>query len=569
MPYAVSFGGLWPLTDMTTDENGECNIPLGKGSVLIIAGKDSLVAWEMLNNLEGDDRNLKLLLTDNREIQGDFEFLFPLPGSNPRDNEEPVFLENTFDLQRENADLKRKNRLNSQKHTAEFAAHYDMINATAVRDTIYFEKRKSFLDKADELAANADDFLYILDKADSSGKWVIGEMIKTWDIKDLCEIPDSLALRDIVNIYSESRNHFDITDSLFSEGCIKRTWNSASPVQNGWQNEFYQHIKPLIGNCIDGTVADIVWWIEQNTEIEEDFVWTYYSGTLNPLDILNLHFVPEFYQTKLINSALKLAGIPVRWEGQLEFYDTNNWIAINVADNVVTESKLHTFILHIFVDGEEVLADPYENFLVAALGEDGYIYNTWFDGDNDSLSFQGKYRLEDGKNIHIEAAIRNGNGDAAVAIRPLTEDTQEIEIYLKTPKEFLDVSASWDADVLEKITEFADSGKHDGKKIIVVLAAKSSEPQVHTIRFLAEKADKYAEAGARLFVYSEKRSVKDIKSDERWKDAIIKKGKPILAETLAAENYPAIFILDENNELIFSAIGYNMGIADLILKKLK
>ncbi|MCF7920326.1 MAG: transglutaminase-like domain-containing protein [Candidatus Cloacimonetes bacterium] len=569
MPYAVSFGGIWPLTEMKTDADGNCRIPLGKCSTLIIAGKDSLVAWQMLTNLDGEERDLKLILSDNREISGDFNFLFPLPGSNPRDNEEPVFLPETFDLLRENADLKRKNRLNNQKFTADFARYYDLINSADEQNDVYFEQRKEFLDKADQLAANADDFLHVLAKTDDSGKWILGEMITTWDIKDLCEIPDSLALEDIVDIYGENRERFAASDSLFSEGCIARTWNSASPVQNGWQKEFYQQISPLLTDSAQSTVAALTEWVKDNTEIEDDFVWTYYSGALNPLEILNLHYVPAFYRTKVINSALKLAGIPVRWEGQLEFHNGSEWTAVNISTEQEQESELRNFTLRIFVDDQEVKADPYANFLVSALGEDGYLYNTWFDGDNDSLAFQGKYRLAENENIHIEAAIRNGNGDAAVAIRPLTSDDQEIIINLKTPKEFLDISTSWDADVLADITAFIDSEPFEGKKIVMVLAEKDSEPQVHSTRFLAEKLEKYSELHARLYIYSEKRSIKDLEADTRLQNAIIKKGKPILESALSAENYPAIFVFNENNELLFSAVGYNMGIADLIQKKLK
>ncbi|MCF7911591.1 MAG: transglutaminase-like domain-containing protein [Candidatus Cloacimonetes bacterium] len=570
MPMAVSFGGIWQMTDMTTDINGECMIPLGKGSTLIMAGKDSLCAWQMVTNLDGEDRYLSLTLSDDNTIDEDFSFLFPLPNSNPRDNEEPVFWAETFDLMRENADLKRKNRLNSQKQTAEFARYYDQVKTAENRDDEYYDSWKTWLDKADELAANADDFLHVLGQESESGQWVITEMIDTWDIKDLCEIPDSLALRDIVNIFTASRSRFGLPDTLFSQGCITRTWRSASPVQDGWQAEFYQNIVPLIDNELETTVQNIYNWIQESTEIEEDFVWTYYSSSITPPEILNLHYIPEFYQTKLLNTSLKLAGIPVRWEGQLEYYNGSDWLpAPSSAAEEETSSELRNFTLRIFVDGVEVKAEPYENFLVASLNADGYLYPTWFDGENDSLLYKGKYRVTDAETIHIEAAVRNSNGDATVAIRSLTQAEQEIKLDMTTPKEYLDMSTNWQETTLEAVRNIVTENPFAGKKIVMIRGRKSSEPENHTTRFLQEKLAKFTELNARLYIYSEKRSIRDLNGNKDLIDAILLDGKPILENELAAENYPALFVLDEENNLIFSTTGYNMGIADLIIKKLK
>jgi hypothetical protein len=570
MPMAVSFGGIWQMTSLITDENGSCSIPLGKGSTLLMAGKDSLAAWQMLTNLDGDDRDIVLTLTQNRQIDEEFLFLFPLPGSNPLDNEEPTFFDEKFDLMRENADLKRKTRLDSRKQTAEFARLYDAVYQKKPPDDEYFAERKSFLDKADELADNTPHFLQVLNKQDSAKNWIIMEMIKTWDIKDLCELPDSTAIADICDIFSANRYRFAASDSLFSAGCIARTWRSASPVQNAWQKKFYQYILPYFADEAETTFYNLNNWIELSTEIEEDFPWNYYSSPLTPPEILNLQIIPEFYRTKLLNSALKLAGVPVRWQGQLEYHNGLEWLAAtSTATENTPESELKEFSLVITVDGENVLAEPYGNFLIASLENDGYLYPTWFDGENDSLAYKGKYRKTANEVIHIQVAIRNGNGDARVIIKPILDDDQQIAIDILTPREYLDISLDWKPDVLENIIDITGSQPFEGKKIIMIRSKDDSEPQNHTTRFLSEKIDKFAELNARLYIYSENRSIRDLQNDERLQTAYLLRGKPILSDIIAAENYPALFILDENNALIFSTTGYNMGIADLIIRKLK
>ena len=565
-PMAVSFGGIFPMIELTTDSSGCCRIPLGKGSVLMIAGKDSLYAWQQLNNLSGVDTLITLKLSKENKIDADFRFLFPLPGSNPMGKEEPVFWEDKFDLMRENADLKRKNRLLNKKKTAEFARYYDIISNSTLQDSEYFDQREKFLSKADELADNTEAFLQVLSDADNNEKWVIKEMIKTWDIKDLCEIPDSLALRNIAIIYGENRSRFGLSDSLISEGCIARTWRSASPVQNGWQEEFYEIIRHLIDVEIELTVQNMINWIKENTEIDDDFVYTYYSVPLTPLEIIKMYYIPDFYQIKLLNAGLKLSGIPVRWQGQLEYYNEGSWMPALFEEKEEENNELVNFKINIFVDGKQVKAEPWDNFLVAALNPGGDLYPIWFDGENDSLAFSGKYLKEENESIHIEAAVRNGNGDAHVAIRPLLKDGQMVEINLISPREYLDITTKWERWTKENVKNIArENGSEKNKTIIIVMAKESSEPQIHTQRLILEKLDKIIEKKVDLIFYSEGRAITDIVPE-----SIIQiGGENILEGELQLEDYPAVFLLNEENNIVFSSTGYNMGIADLLIRKLK
>ncbi|MBT3169646.1 MAG: hypothetical protein HN952_03485 [Candidatus Cloacimonetes bacterium] len=548
--YATSWGGLFPLFNLTSDATGNAEIQLGKGSVYVTAFKDGKFAHSLFNMMESS--NLTLVLDDDKTIDEQFDFVFPIPQSSIKSDEKKEVLGEKFYLMRENVNLKRKNRLNELKIGYKFAKYYDEVFSQ--EDDDFFGNREKFIEKCDEIAENSNQFLTVLEKEKHTD--IIVKMIDSWDIKELCEIPDSNAIFEVTNIYKIAQNRFDIPDSIFTENLIGFTWRSGTPPQNGWQKEFYQKIEKLAGKTPAKTVKNVLKWVDKQIEIDDNFVWTYFSGSLNPNDILNLKHIPEFYRTKVVNCALKLLGVPIRWKGRLEYFDGAKFVAVeNSNEKEEADEKETSLQIAIFVDGKQVKAEAWENFLIADLNEEGTISYTYFDGENDSLTFNAVYRPKADKNIYLEAFMRNGNGDANVVLKSL-ENLDEITVNLETPKEYLDNSADWDLATLQKLEKIIDSQK----TILFVRGEVANEPEARMLKQIAEKSDKFKET--EIIIYSENRNNDDIA--DLTDKFILKTGEKLLDEN---NDYPVIFLFDETKNLIFSSNGYNMGIVELLLKK--
>ena len=547
--YATSWGGLFPLFKLTTDVDGNAKIQLGKGSVYVTAFKDGKFAYSLFNMMETS--NVSLTLQDDKTIDEQFDFVFPIPQSNPNKEDKKEVLGEKFYLMRENANLKLKNRLSEQKIGYKFAKYYDEVFSQ--KDDDFFENREKFIEKCDEVAENASQFLTVLESGENTD--IIIKMMDNWDIKELCEIPDSNAIFEVAKIYTSAQNRFDIPDSIFTENVIGFTWRSGTPPQNGWQPTFYQKIEKLAGKTTQKTVENVLKWVDKQIEIDDDFVWTYFSGSVNPDEILNMKYIPEFYRTKVVNCALKLLGVPIRWKGRLEYFDGAEFVAVENSaekEEIAEETELK---ISIFVDGKKVKAEPWENFLIADLDEEGSISYTYFDGENDSLTFQAVYRPKADENVYLEAFVRNGNGDANVAIKSL-ENLDEITVNLKTPKEYLDNSDNWNLVTLQKLENVINSKK----TILFVRGEVANEPETRMLKQIAEKSDKFEET--EIIIYSENRNNDDI---IEFNDIFtLKTGEKLLGEN---SDYPMIFLFDETKNLIFSSSGYNMGIVDLLLKK--
>jgi len=560
--YAATYGGLFTLTELKTDDTGSVNIPLGKGTVFVSAFKDDLLGYSVLNTMKNS--SLELTLSANNGIDEHFDFLFPIPFDNPDKIEQKEVLGEKYKLMRENVDFKRKNRLNNQKKSIELVKYYDLSEKAEKQDSTFFKNREIFLKKCDDTAGNIQQFLYLLDKTnDPQEIGIIVNMIEKWDIKELCEIPDSTAIQTVVDIFIQAKNHFpSIPDSVFVDNVIGFTWRSATPPQNGWQKEFYPKIEKLIAKNPAKTVKKVIKWVDKNITVDEDFVWTYFSGSLNPNDILNMKTVPEFYRTKLINSTLKLLGVPIQWKGRLEFFDGNDFIAVEEKEEEEQDEKKFITV-SIFVDGEKVKAGPYENFLIAKLSEDGTISNTYFDGKNDSLDYKADYRFKDDDKVYIESFVRNGNGDANIIIKSI-EGLDSVKIDLITPREYLDNFGKWSEVTKQNIIRIVKDDSV-GFKLLFVRGEIPSEPEERMLEQLFVKTEEFQKNNTELILFSEIRAIDDL-DDLKEKFKLIK-GNKIINDDI--ENYPVIFLLNKENEIVFSSTGYNMGIVDLLLKKVK
>ncbi len=562
--YAASYGGLFPITELTTDKKGLINIPLGKGTVFITAFKDDKLGYSILNTMKNNFTELKL--SENKNINEYFTFLFPIPFDDSDKAKQKEVLGDKYKLMRENADLKRKDRLNNQKNSIDLVEYYDLSKKAEKQDSTFFENRKEFLKKCETIAGNLKQFLYVLEKnSDPKEIEIIVNMIEKWDIKELCEIPDSTAIQTVVDIFIKAENNFlVIPDSIFVDNVIGFTWRSATPPQNGWQKDFYPKIEKLATKNPAKTVKKVIKWVDKNIVVDDDFVWTYFSGSLNPNDILNMKFVPEFYRTKLINCSLKLLGVPIQWKGRLEFFDGEDFVAVEEKEKKEEQDSKEFITISIYIDGEKVKADPYENFLIAKLSEEGTISNTYFDGENDSLYFKADYRYKDGDNFYIESFVRNGNGDADIVIKSI-EGLDSVKIELTTPKEYLDNSDKWCEETKQNIINLVEKGDSIGFKLIFVRGEIPTEPEERMMEQLTAKTEEFKKNDTGLYLYSENRTIDDL-DDLKDKFKILS-GNKIISENI--EDYPVIFLLNKENKIIFSSVGYNMGIADLLLKKVK
>jgi transglutaminase-like putative cysteine protease len=554
--YAVSYGGLFAMSKLQTDKLGKVQFPLGDGTVYVSAYQDGQFAAALLPIMETD--KLTLQLSRIKVINENLIFLFPIPTEQTPGSHEKEILGDSFYLQRENAHLKRKERL--------FNQYYQQSYWHKMKAEI-FDEQILFLTKCDELAGNSRLFLEVFQtlKESPMQRNILVDMILEWDIKELIEIPDKEALLAIIKIYSAGKikNSKVVSDSLFRHHVIKRLWTSSIPPENGWQEEFYEKIKHLAANQLDKTVLNVVQWVDENVIIDSNFVFTYFSGSLNPLQMLNMKYIPDFYRTVLIKSALKQLGVPLQWKGRLEFFNGNEFVALS--SSTINESKdevLQKISLQLFVDNKQIKAEPFSNFLISNVQKNGEISYIFFEGENDSLVYNASFRRSATDVIFAQAAIRNANGDANVLIRTIQPDDVVLNLKLYTPVEYVDVSSKWHQNTLRNIKHAAQKKKAKFS-ILFILGEEKNEPEERMFLQLLEKKEQFVEKQVQFQIISKRSSQFDYITEKVTID------KKIISESIPSLQYPLLFLLNDKNELLFSSRGYTMGIAELLLRKME
>ncbi|MDA3884586.1 MAG: transglutaminase-like domain-containing protein [Candidatus Delongbacteria bacterium] len=569
--YAVTYGGIMPLIDAKTDQFGQVSIPIGKGSVFVTAyDNKSKFGYGLFNSLENGPEFRLILKEDNEKIDISVNYKFQIYQSEfKHDSLQKEYFNGTFDIKNQLANEKRKNKFKNYERTSEFVEYFQRSLNKNI-DTGYFKRQKKYLDKCNSLGENTSEFLKVYEsiKVNKSKNYILTTMIEKWNEKELNEIPDSLTIHDLVDIYYEGRNKYIkvVPDTMFTNNVIGSTWKSATPPQNGWQKELYSKIKDLRSYNMNTTVKDILSWVDSQVEVDSNFTYSYYAGSLNPVQILNMKSIPPFYRTKIINSSLKLLGIPVQWKGRLEYYNGKKYVSVESKTTGKKDSQEREIRLSLFVDDEQVKADPWSNFLLGEYNK-GVIESSYFDGKNDSLDYILTLPQQDEKFLYVESAIRNSNGDANVVIKSINNDDNELTIKLNTPKEYLDTSSELSEKAILSIIELTSTIPDEKTKIILIRGVIPNEPTKRMLNLLTEKSAKFNELDASIVIYTELRDNNDIKNISA--ENIIKKQGEILIPETSDESYPIILLVDKDNKILFASKGYNMSIADLLLKKLK
>ncbi len=555
--YAVSWGGLFPFLNLKTDKHGIVNIDLGKGSVYITSHKKKYFGHSVFNNMKSN--KITITMDKSYDFSDNGNILFSLPDSSPNPNSKRQVLGDKFKYLKELSNLRREKRLKSYLDPIYFADFYDQINQSK-KDEDYDKNRRKFVEKCNTVEGNISQFKHVIDKMKSNKikEKIIFDMLDKWDTKELVEIPDSTMIEDVVNIYFDAKSQFSksVPDSIFSKYVIGFTWRAFTPPQNGWQPDFLKTIKKLQTNDIESTKRNVVKYFNKSLKIDKNFQYSYFSGTLNPVQIMNMHYIPESYKIKTVNCALKLLGIPVRWKGRMEYYSDGEWKSVYNKKKDKEEYK--KFTLNVFVDGKQIKAEPWKNFLIGELSkDDGQISNTYFDGQNDSLAYVGKY-LYSGNPVYAEGVVRNSNGDANLIIQYIGKNPN-ITILLKTPKEYVDDSDSISDDTRKKILSFA---KQDSKTLLFVTGKTNSEPIIRMYNQLLSASEKINKKKLNVLIITPKKN-SDLKDIGK-----IQNGKIIETSDLSDlhSNYPKLYLIDKD-KIIFATQGFNLGVIDLIIKK--
>lgn len=575
--YATTFGGLFQLFTAKSDENGKAEIAFGQTSLFVTAGKDGKIGHGFINTLNGIT-SVTIVISENNLIESNVVYNFPLDSSANRDFGVAVKNKKYLDKLTDLANKKRDNRLLQNKKTLKFLANYPLPLAKENQEE-YLSKRESYLSKCEELSGNADNWLYIDDKIarypypDLTRKIMIDLMIDS-DIKDMIELPDTTAIENLLLTLVDSRmfykNKFDY--DLFRTNVMKATFGTNAFPETGWNAELAIITNDLRNKSIKESVENIQQWVRDNTILDENPTWSYFGGSLTPLQYINKKYLTNGQQVYLLTSLLKTAGIPLRWQGFLEYNDGKKWVEIIIEktdedDDLPPEAERveKEFELIITVDGKFETPNPYGNFLVASITESGYLSNAWLDFEEREKKYYVKYYQEPNQQNYLQGYVRNKNGDANLIVKPISSITEKNELNFITPKTANENLITWSDKTKSSLDGLlAENNLAEQKSIVLVLHQNGNEPQERMLEQLMNKLPDFSKKDVNVVLYSQDRNILSL-INLNEKNFIYQSGARIIEENISLDNYPVIFLID-NGEIITSANGFDLDIINYLYR---
>lgn len=573
--YATSFGGLFAMLQAKTDEDGKANIEFGNTSLFVTAGQDGKTGKGYLNTLQDITTTTITIKADNT-IEDNFVMNFPLDSSEDRDfgltAKNNQYIQDKTDL----ANKKRENRLLSQKKSIQFLTNYPLPQKR--EDTqAYLEKREEYLAKCERLAGNADNWL-VVDNAITKLKnhqltrEIMIDIVLDWNIKDLIELPDTTAIQNLLASFTAGREFYQkqISYDLFRTNVLNSPFGS-NP-QTGWQEELTQLTNTLRTKDITKSVENIQNWMKLNTFIDDQAAWSYFGGSLTPTQMINKRYLNETEHIFLLSSLLQTTGIPQRWKGFLEYYDGKKWVEINFGfakeddDTPLAPERVEkVFEIVITSDDKTETPDPFKNFLVSAISTNGRVANTWFEFYEENDKFYTKYFYEPDSQLYVVGYIRNKNGDANVVIKQITPECELMELNFVTPKTQHEDQIQWSEETLTATNSLLKS--HDllsKTSLLMILNRSGNEPQERMLEQLLKNLDSFKQKDIEVVVYSQNRHIANLASLNK-ENFTYQNGETIVAEPITLDNYPIIFLF-ENDKIITSANGFDLDLISYLLR---
>ncbi len=575
--YASSFGGLFAMLEMQSDENGQVLVDFRPTSLFVTAGKDGKTGYGVINSFTGNN-NLVITLSDNSLVDENIVLNFPLDSSSNRDFALTPDNKNYLDKITDLANKKRDNRLLNNKKGLSFLTNYPLPERSETEET-YIEKRTEYLDKCQELAGNADNWLYIdkwIEQSDNPDlmRKIMIDLVIAWNIKDLIELPDTTAIKNLLTTHTRNRIFYQDTYDydLFKSNVLNLPWGSNPFPQTGWQTDLAVITKKLQEKSIDHTVKNIYAWLKENTIVDQHANWSYFGGSLTPLQYVNKKYLSENQQFYLFSALLQNTGIPLRWKGFLEYFNGDSWQEIVWKDSnedndyPPTDRQLVEFKLTLTSDGKTLDTEPFSNFLIASMTDNGKLTNTWFDLEtNDDDEALVKFYQEADQQNYIQGYVRNKNGDANLIIKAIDVNTKEVTLNFVTPKTTNENKIDWSDDTIEAIENLITQNNFIENKVLVFLLNKNgNEPQERMLEQVVNKLDDFANKDVHVIVYSESRDIPQLVSTNQANLTYIK-GEKLIYENINLDNYPLIFLYDAG-DLVTSANGFDLGMINYLLR---
>ena len=555
-----NYAEYYPIATRKTDEKGEASLTTGFGDLLIWASKDGKYAY-----LKMDVRQQDMLeLTLNRSAGAEYvEFFEMVP---------PAALPNkvTVDKEKE-AENNRRLQYEDSIRNAYISTFPTEICAQQIENENLTPKRIwHFIQKSEGNYAEIEWFMN--QNAKLVDGFYLDKFLTALSDKDLRDAEASV-LHQHITTYKESVYPLDV----YLKGIMPaRISNEMIRPWRAFLNFAFSAIfetKP--------TVSQLIEWTNANVEIDSE--GNYFNCPLSPRGVFELRHSDVHSRNIFFVAACRSLDIPAYLDNatnQLFVYENDTWQTIAFEAEKQPEP---TGTLVLEYNGKEAITPEYWIHYTIAKFDDGDFVTFDYENDPRVANFpatltleQGYYLLSTGNRYHDGTTLSRIDffnvkaGETMKKIIELRELTPRDESY-----GFMDLNH--EIEVEGKKMLVSDLTKNN--ELILCFIDPTREPTKHLFKDItAHKAQFDKWSGNFLFVIPSDKYTVDFDA-QRWnlpKNSffIVDENASWMNSILTAtnqefrENYPLVFIVNGQGELVFKTEGYRIGTGELLFKSL-
>ncbi len=555
-----NYAEYYPIGTGVTDENGNASLTSGLGDLLIWASKDGAYNYAKMDIRKGTDLTLKLNRTAGEEYVEELDIVPPVEGRVAIDLTDEEIAKNRERLYYE--DSVRNAYINTfPKRDFVSTIHNENLSEEQIWKFIQlsegnYEQIAKFLNNPAVSAKNEN--LYLNDFLNALAE------------KDLRDSEAETLLAMLIPYNSEK-----FLPEVYKKGIMP------ARIANEMLRPYHKNLGEKIRNEKLSSFEEIRRWTSENIAIDKEL--NYVNNPISANGVYDLRMADKHSRDIFFVSACRSIDIPAYIDnatGEIFAYD-NEWQRIafetNEASNAVGELVLT------YEDESEIMPEYWIHYTIARF-VDGDFVTFDFEGDERVAQFPVHLQLEpgyymlstgnrysDGNTLSRLQFFNIAEGQETVlplVLRPLL--TREMYYGSINPAEYT---------VTKNVTMKDMTSEHD---LVLAFIDPNREPTRHLFNDMKAYKNQLEKWGGNvLFYVPSEMKTKDYNEQNilsylpKNSQVIIDENSEIMnkllkeADIYFRDNYPLVFIIDNDGRITFKTEGYRIGTGELIYKSLK
>ena len=544
-----NYAEYYPIYEQISDEKGKVSIISGLGDIVVWASKGGKYGNKKVSIGVSDEVLIQLDKTAGKDYLEEWDI-------NPPVNLATFTKDTTAKTAENNKRLNYEDSLRNDYLLTFMKA--DRARALAGKLGLNAEKVAEYIAKSEGNYSEISTYLI----RNSNNPHVLG-LLSTITDKDLRDTPSQILQSHL----DYSKNLSDLPDDVFIRGVLSP--RISNELIRDWRPFLQKEFKGIFSST--PTTEDIKLWMNKHIQVVED---ENYSGCLiSPIGVYKLKQTDKNSRKVFFVALCRSLNIPTIVDpatGEISQYSQGKWNAVTLDPTI---EKPATAKLTINYYSQNDLIPQYWTYYTISKFNDGFFQSLDFEGDKRVEKFPVQLDLEVGYYC-ITTGNRYADGRVLArneyfTISPKKPTTKELTIRALQAENKL-------YGTLKTTKLPADFYNRNG--MVICFLEPDREPTKHILNEFPKHKSEFDKWGGNFVFVVPKDKLSKNFSANNYKNLpenstfLLENGDDIMEDFLKStnqsfrDNYPLIYIVDAQGQIIFYSEGYRIGVGDVIWK---